>query len=97
MYFFLKELFSLLYAALGYVSRGDDNRLVPSSTEASRCYSRTQSAQSAEETGVEITRTAQSCYGLERGVVCVGISVPCCSDCVAARVSMYGSGGWNRN
>jgi hypothetical protein len=39
-----EELFPLLSAALGYVSRGDDNRLVPSSTEASRCYSRTQSA-----------------------------------------------------
>jgi len=44
MYFVPKELLFLLFAAFGYVSTDDDNRLFPSSTEASRCYSRTQSA-----------------------------------------------------
>lgn len=47
--------------------------------------------------GSRFTRTAQSCYGLERRVICVGISVRFHSDCVAARVSMYGSGGSNKN
>ena len=47
--------------------------------------------------GSRFIRTAQSCCGLERRVVRVGISVRFHSDCVAARVSMYGSGGSKKN
>jgi hypothetical protein len=44
MYLLRNELLFNLFTAWGYVSRGDDYRLFPSSPETSLSYTRTQSA-----------------------------------------------------